>query len=79
MPDREVGTTVYDGQRPVVPSTPDAFVRRLCQIGDTVHYKRSEGASHFTVVKASWTDLLAWLEDRIDGRAAPSICRTGAG
>ena len=33
------------------------------QVGDTVHYRRYEGASHFTVVKASWTDLLAWLEN----------------
>lgn len=62
----------------ILAPTTDAFVRRLCRLGNTIYYKRYAGASHFSVVKASWADLLAWMADRIDGRPAPSICRTGA-
>jgi len=61
----------------VLPWTTDAFVRRLCQLGNTVNYKRYDGATHFTVVKPARPDLLAWMADRIAGRPAPSICRTG--
>ena len=60
----------------VLPWTTDAFVRRLCQLGNTVNYKRYDGATHFTVVKPARPDLLAWMADRIAGRPAPSICRT---
>lgn len=62
----------------VLPATTDAFVRRLCRLGNTIYYKRYAGASHFSVVTASWADLFAWMADRIDGRPAPSLCRTGA-
>jgi hypothetical protein len=58
----------------VVPQLTDLLVERLCRTGDTVTYRRYGGAGHAGIADAAADDVMAWIEDRLDGIPAPTDC-----
>ncbi|HZP29379.1 MAG TPA: alpha/beta fold hydrolase [Acidimicrobiia bacterium] len=52
----------------------DTFVKRACAHGDTIEYRVYPGTDHYTVRDASRPNMLAWMADRVAGRAADSNC-----
>jgi alpha-beta hydrolase superfamily lysophospholipase len=47
---------------------------RYCRVGATVSRRVYAGSNHEAVIEAAEHDALAWISDRIAGRAAPSSC-----
>lgn len=61
----------------VVPSVQDAYVAGRCADGQKLTYKKYAGKDHMSVVSPGSpliADLLAWTQDRIEGRAAGGNC-----
>jgi dienelactone hydrolase len=52
----------------------DAFDTKACATGDTVDYLTYDGATHGSVITAAQDDVVAWLEDRVAGKPAPTTC-----
>ena len=48
---------------------------RYCRIGATVIRRVYAGADHNGVVEAAGTEVLAWINARVEQRASPSSCR----
>ena len=59
----------------VPPALTDAFVTSAaCPIHDTVEYLHVTGATHGTVVYSAAPAILAWMNNRVVGKAAPTTC-----
>ncbi|HEX5089623.1 MAG TPA: lipase family protein [Nocardioides sp.] len=61
----------------ILPSAQRAYVRQRCGLGGTVEYRTYPGVDHVGVVgndSPLIPDLLAWTQDRLDGRPATSTC-----
>ncbi len=58
----------------VLPKTTTDYVDQACSLGDTVEFKRYDGATHDTVVLEAANDVHKWLDDRLKGSSAPSTC-----
>ena len=61
----------------VIPAVQDAYVAARCKAGQELEYKKYEGKDHMGVVSPDSpliADLLAWTQDRIDGKSATSNC-----
>jgi acetyl esterase/lipase len=65
-----------DEQIPVVSS--ELLVQNMCDIGQVVERRVYEGQSHAGVIAPSYDDMLAWIQDRLDGAPAPDDCTTAA-
>lgn len=52
------------------------FAARLCAAGNRLTYKVYEGAGHFAIVDAAGPDVLAWMHQLRDGKAAAGTCPT---
>ncbi len=59
----------------VVPEVTRAYSQRLCGAGVTVELKMYEGATHAPMAKKAAPAVSDWVNDRFDGKAAPSTCR----
>lgn len=63
------------GSDPLIkPAFTEELVKQLCTVGDTVALKVYPGLSHLSVIGPSMPDALAWIADRLAGKAAPSTC-----
>jgi uncharacterized membrane protein HdeD (DUF308 family)/alpha-beta hydrolase superfamily lysophospholipase len=61
----------------VLPEAQQAYVDRRCADGGEVDYRTYEGLDHVPLVEADSPlvpELLAWTQDRLDGRPATSTC-----
>jgi len=58
----------------VLPETTETYVSNLCGLGETVDFKKYDGATHDLVVIEAMPDVLSWIKDRLDGKSAPSTC-----
>lgn len=58
----------------VLASSTDTAVTRLCDGGNTIDYRRYQGADHGEVLPAAGADILAWIDMRISGGDAQSTC-----
>jgi alpha-beta hydrolase superfamily lysophospholipase len=61
----------------VLPSAQRDYVTQRCRLGGTLEYQTYAGYDHVGVVgddSPLIPDLLAWTQDRLDGRPAPSTC-----
>jgi pimeloyl-ACP methyl ester carboxylesterase len=58
----------------VVPATTTAYVRELCEAGETVRYERYAGETHaFIALRAAGT-VVDWFADALAGRAPHGTC-----
>jgi alpha-beta hydrolase superfamily lysophospholipase len=63
------------GRDEQIPVTVSARLKaRYCRVGATVSRRVYPGSNHEGVIEAAQHDALAWMGDRIAGRAAPSSC-----
>jgi len=62
----------------VLPATTQTFVKRLCDLGNTVEFKTYPGAKHLNIDTYAHTDVLAWMLARLRGDPAPSTCGTAS-
>jgi uncharacterized membrane protein HdeD (DUF308 family)/alpha-beta hydrolase superfamily lysophospholipase len=65
------------GDELVLPTAQEAFVGARCAAGYQVEYRTYAGFDHVGVVGADSPlipDLLAWTQDRLDGKPAASTC-----
>ena len=59
----------------VPPALTDTYVTtRACPIGDTVEYLHVAGATHGTVVFVAAPAIVAWMNNRVAGKLAPTTC-----
>ena len=61
----------------VVPRMQDGYVAAQCEAGTSVDYRTYPGRDHMGLVSddsPAVADLLAWTQDRFDGRPAASTC-----
>lgn len=56
------------------PEFTDAYVRRICGLGDVVAYQLYPGLGHINSILPSMPATLAWMADRLAGRPAPNTC-----
>lgn len=52
----------------------DAYVKKVCGIGNTVEYTTFGGKDHYEENDAASTQILAWMQGRFGGEPAPSNC-----
>jgi hypothetical protein len=52
----------------------DAYVKKVCAIGNTVDYQTFSGKDHYEENDAAEKDVLEWMQARLAGVAAPSTC-----
>ncbi|HEY3671089.1 MAG TPA: lipase family protein [Acidimicrobiia bacterium] len=52
----------------------DAYVKKVCAIGNTVDYQTFSGKDHYEENAAAEKDVLEWMQARLAGTAAPSTC-----
>lgn len=50
------------------------FENTVCPTGDTIEFKIYPGAGHLQLPGAAYPDILAWMENRLEGGAAPTNC-----
>jgi acetyl esterase/lipase len=63
------------GADPLIrPSFTEAFVQRLCAVGDTVSLNLYPGKGHLSVIAPSMPDTLAWIAARLQQQPPPSSC-----
>jgi uncharacterized membrane protein HdeD (DUF308 family)/alpha-beta hydrolase superfamily lysophospholipase len=63
----------------VLPSAQAAFVEARCEAGEPVDYRTYAGEDHISVVEPDSPlipELVAWTQDRLDGRPATPTCGT---
>ncbi|WP_309112758.1 alpha/beta fold hydrolase [Saccharothrix sp.] len=63
----------------ILPSVQDGYVRRRCATGGVVDHRTYPGRDHLGVVAPDsplLPELLAWTQDRLDNRPAPTTCPT---
>lgn len=61
----------------ILPAAQEAYVTARCQAGGQVEYRTYAGADHVGLVAAGSPlvpELLAWTQDRFDGKPASSSC-----
>ncbi len=61
----------------VIPSAQEGYVEQICAAGAEVDYRTYEGYDHVGVVSGDSPlvpELVAWTQDRIDGKPAQSTC-----
>jgi pimeloyl-ACP methyl ester carboxylesterase len=59
----------------VPPALTDVFVTtKACTIHDHVEYLHVTGATHGTVVFSAAPAIVAWMDDRLAGKVAPTTC-----
>ena len=63
----------------VTPARTQAFLQRACSTGDTVDFRLYPDGTHDTTPALAKTDIGAWIEDRLAGRPAASICPVNTG
>jgi hypothetical protein len=70
---------VAQGSKDIVVSPPvtRAHVRERCARGETVELRAYPGSGHVDVIEAAGEAALAWTEERLEGRPAPSNCPAG--
>jgi hypothetical protein len=52
----------------------DAYVKKVCALGNTVDYQTFSGKDHYEENEAAEKDVLEWMQARLAGIAAPSTC-----
>ncbi len=52
----------------------ETLLQKYCALGVTVSRKTYPGTDHTSVIPAALTDILAFANDRLAGRPAPSSC-----
>jgi alpha-beta hydrolase superfamily lysophospholipase len=52
----------------------DAYVKKACELGNTVDYKTFSGKDHYEENAAAEKDVLEWMQARLGGVGAPSAC-----
>lgn len=52
----------------------DAYVKKVCGMGNTVEYTTFGGKDHYEENDAAATQILQWIRGRFAGEAAPSSC-----
>jgi alpha-beta hydrolase superfamily lysophospholipase len=58
----------------VAPSVTRAYVRRRCARGEAVEFREYPDSGHVNIIGAAGDAALAWTEERLAGRPAPSTC-----
>jgi len=58
----------------VWPGVTADWVAAQCRTGVTIDERLYEGRTHTEITQASAGDVRAWIDDRFDGRRAPSTC-----
>ena len=58
----------------VVPAVTRAHVRARCARCEAVEFREYPGSGHVNVIDAAGDAALAWSEERLAGRPAPSTC-----
>jgi len=58
----------------VLPETTATFVKRMCDLGNTVQFKTYPGAKHLNIDSYAHADVRAWMLARLRGDPAPSTC-----
>jgi pimeloyl-ACP methyl ester carboxylesterase len=66
------------GDKVVAPQLTAALDKHLCEIGDTVDFRRYPGVEHVPLVGRATDDVLEWIAARFAGKPATSNC-AGAG
>lgn len=60
----------------VPPALTDSYITtRACPIGDTVEYLHVTRATHGTVVFEAAPAIVAWMNNRVAGKLAPTTCK----
>ncbi|MFN8025549.1 MAG: lipase family protein [Acidimicrobiia bacterium] len=54
----------------------DAYVKKVCGMGNTVEYTTFGGKDHYEENDAAEAQILDWIRGRLAGDAAPSSCAT---
>jgi pimeloyl-ACP methyl ester carboxylesterase len=67
---------LYQGdQDQIIPvAVSETLLQKYCALGVTVSRKTYPGTDHISVIPAALTDILAFANDRLAGRPAPSSC-----
>jgi len=52
----------------------DAYVKKVCAMGNTVQYATFGGKDHYEENAAAEQQILAWIQGRLSGEPAPSNC-----
>lgn len=58
----------------VLPATTAQLATKLCSLGDPVELKSYPGVVHDLIGYESAADVVAWMQSRLAGTAAPSTC-----
>jgi len=59
----------------VLPAQSQDAVTRLCQLGNTVAYKRYADATHYTTMTRSYNDTINWMKAVFTSAQLPSDCK----
>ena len=59
----------------VLPAQSQDAVTRLCQLGNTVAYKRYADATHYTTMTRSYNDTINWMKAVFTSTQLPSDCK----
>jgi pimeloyl-ACP methyl ester carboxylesterase len=67
---------IYQGEQDqIIPVSVSAtLLQKYCALGVTASRKTYPGADHTSVIPAALSDILAFANDRLSGRPAPSSC-----
>ena len=67
---------IYQGSKDVIvaPAVTGDYVDRLCRRNPHVHYLINADGDHVSAGKSAAPQAVKWLEDRFDGKPAPSDC-----
>jgi predicted esterase len=59
----------------VTPALTHLLAERLCRLGDTVELRTWPYVGHFDIPEVASAHVLAWIDERLAGRAARSTCQ----